>query len=319
MYDQFGSCYVTQMSVNTDSAAQVDPYIFFSSLFGSHVVELYVGDLAIASMVDNILLLTERADPHTKSKPKGFWHESTQQVRRQVNIASHLRNRIESFVNDEVTLDEFQASCRVEADALAASLHKTFQTESMLHGISEGLLSETIELLVSNWARPMLSSFFEIRSLAKNIRVDRDLERAVRRAMIKYSRQLTDMATVDHPENDTASDDCGMEEDGRDLDALLQALSVPNMWKVLVQFNLNDVSRTVREATRRVLDDCGANHELRVKKARALHALGREFHGAFKRQAKSSGIDDENIAAELLHRAVKAALMESVVEDSLFK
>jgi DnaJ domain/X-domain of DnaJ-containing len=318
MYDQYGSCYVTQMSVNSDSTAQVDPYIFFSRLFGSHVVELYIGDLAIASMVDNILLLTERADPHIKSKSRGFWHESMQQVRRQVQIASHLRYRIERYVNDEVTLEEFQASCRIEADALVASLHKPYQTASLLQGISAGLMSETIQLLVANWARPMLSSFFEVKSLAQNVRVDRDLERAVRKAMIKYSRQSTDTAATQR-EEDISGDDCGMDEDGRDLDVLLQAMSVPSMWKVLVQFNVNDVSRTVREATRRVLDDCGGDHELRIRKARALHALAREFYGAFNRQTKSSRIEEIYLDAETLHIAVKAALLESVVEDSLFK
>jgi hypothetical protein len=56
------SCYVTYMAVNNDSTTQVDPYIFFSCLVVLHSVKLYRGDLAIASMVDNILLLTERAD-----------------------------------------------------------------------------------------------------------------------------------------------------------------------------------------------------------------------------------------------------------------
>lgn len=325
MYDQYGSCYVTEMTVNTDSTAQVDPYIFFSSLFGSHIVELYTGDLAIASMVDNILSLTERAEPHIQSKSKIFWHESTQQVRRQVQIASHLRNRIESFVDGEVTLEKFQASCRVEADALAASLHRPFKTESLLQGISAGLLAETIELLVATWAKPMLSSFFEVKSLAQNVRVDRDLERAVRKAMIKYSRQSAESAAAattseyDDGDNSTTSGGCGMDEDGRDLDALLQAMSVPSMWNVLVQFIINDVSRTVKEATRRVLDDCGADHDLRIKKARAMHALGREFHGAFQRHSVDSRTEDVDLDAEKLHRAVKAALLESVVEESLFK
>jgi curved DNA-binding protein CbpA len=320
MYDQHGSCYVTYMSVNNDSTAQIDPYIFFSSLFGSHIVELYTGDLAIASMVDNILLLTDRADPHVKSKSKQFWYESGQQVRRQVQCASHLRNRIESFVNNEVTLDDFHTSCRVEADALAKSLHHRYQTESFLQGIASGLLSETIEVLVAQWARPMLASFFEVKSLAQNIRVDRDLERAVRMAMIKYIRQSADVSNGGSNQQDDVGDDCGLDEDGRDLDALLQAMSVPSMWKVLVQFNVNDLSRTIRAATRRVLDDCGANHELRMKKARALHTLGGEFYNAFQRQAKSSRIEENiDLDAETLHKAVKSALLDSVVEESLFK
>jgi hypothetical protein len=294
--------------------------VFFSSLFGSHIVELYVGDLAISNMVDNILLLTERAEPQIKFKSKVFWYQSTQQVRRQVQIATHLRHRIESYVNDEVTLPEFRASCQYEAEALASSLHKTYQTESLLQGIALGLFPETLQLLVAKFAKNMLASFFEVKNLAQNVRVERDLDRAVRKAMIKYNKQSLD--EVRKNQNSTGdnseTDDCGMDDDGRDLDSLLQTMAVPSMWKVLVQFNVNDVAKTVQEATRRVLDDCGADRDLRIKKARALHSLGQEFHRAFQRQTQMQP-DNIELDAERLHRAVKTALLDSVVEESLFK
>jgi hypothetical protein len=326
LYDEHGSCYVTQMSEKTDSTAQVDPYIFFSTLFGSHVVELYVGDLGISSMVDNILLLTERADTQYQANSKGFWYESAQQVRRQVRIASHLRSRIESYVNDEnVTLEEFQTSCTYEADALASSLRDNFRTESLLKGIASGLIAESIEYLVAPMFRPMFGSYFEIKSLTHNLRVDRDLERAVRKAMMKYSRQTSTANTHDEVDDEdektNTRDDCGgMDDDGKDLDALLQAMSAPRMWNVLLDFNVNDVARTVREASRRVLYDCGPEKQLRLKKATALNALGRAFHEAFQRQVKKSVVHDKvEMTAESIHEKVKAALLESVVRDSVFK
>ncbi|KAL3908645.1 MAG: hypothetical protein SGILL_008407 [Bacillariaceae sp.] len=318
MYDQHGSCYVSYMEENPDSTTEVNPYVFFSSVFGSHIVELYVGDLAVANMADNVLMLTERAEPEIKSKSKSFWFKSKQQVRRQVQIATHLRHRIESYVNDEISLPEFQASCRYEGEALAAALHKTYQTEWLLQGIAFGLFPEALPLLVAKFAKKMLSSFFEVKNLAQNVRVDRDLDRAVRKGMIKYSRQAAkDLKNKKNVTDDTneADDDC----DRRDLDSLLRAMSVPSMWKVLEQFNVNDVSRTVQEATRRVLDDCGADRDLRIKKARALHALGQEFHGAFLRQSKNQAIDDIALDAATLYMRVKRALLDSVVEESLFK
>jgi hypothetical protein len=231
MYDQHGSCYISYMDENTDSTAQVNPCVFFSSLFGSHIVELYVGDLAVANMADNILLLTDRADPQIKSKLKTFWFKSKQQVRRQVQIATHLRHRIESYVNDEVSLPEFKASCQYEAEALAAALQKTYQTESLLQGIALGLFPETLQLLVTKFAKKMVASFFEVKNLAQNVRVDQDLDRAVRKAMIKYSRQSKDsMGKQENATEDiTEEDDCGMDDDGRDLDSLLQAMLVPSM------------------------------------------------------------------------------------------
>ena len=327
LYDQHGSCYITQMMENTDSTAQVNPYIFFSRLFGSSVVELYVGDLAIASIVDNILLLTDRADSQfSETKSNVYWEESPQQVRRQVHIASHLRYRIDSYVSsNEVSLEDFQSSCRSEAQALAAALYETYHSATLLQGISAGLIAETTEYLVAPWARPMLGSFFEVRDLAKNIRVDRDLDREVWKAMRRYKFNGTNSEEDDNGET-SSSEDCKMDEEGKDLDALLRAMSVPSMWRVLLQFNANDVARTVREATKRVLLDCDPHSEHmecggehRLKKAQALNALGRGFHSAVQNLLrKKHKIEIEKADADALHVAVKAALLESVVKDSLF-
>ena len=50
LYDAHGVCFADHMP--SETSARVDPYTFFSILFGSGVVEPYVGDLAIASIVD---------------------------------------------------------------------------------------------------------------------------------------------------------------------------------------------------------------------------------------------------------------------------
>ncbi len=50
LYDTHGVCFANYAPM--ESSARVDPYSFFSILFGTGVVEPYVGDLAIASIVD---------------------------------------------------------------------------------------------------------------------------------------------------------------------------------------------------------------------------------------------------------------------------
>jgi hypothetical protein len=288
-------------------------------------VELYVGDFAIASIVDNILLLTNRADPQfSQAKSKGFWHESTFQVRRQVRIASHLRFRIESYVNDDtVSLEDFEASCNYEADALAVLLHKNYGTESLLHGIASGLITETLKHLTGPLAKPMLASFFEVKNLAQHVQANRDLERHVRRALINYSRASMDSnessnSSAHNSEEYHPQGDCGMDDERRDLDSLLQVMSVPSMWQVLLEFNVNDVARTVREATRRVLDDCGADHDVRLRKAKALNALGHAFHNAYQNQRKNTKKEEmEHLNHERLQARVREAIFESVVKEHL--
>ena len=68
-----------------------------------------------------------------------------------------------------------------------------------------------------------------------------------------------------------------------------------------------------------MLDDCGADRELRVKKAQALHALAQEFHTAYLSQSKDQPKGEIALDAETLHKRVKTALLDSVLEDSLFK
>jgi hypothetical protein len=49
LYDTHGVCFTDQA---LETSARVDPYTFFSILFGTGVVQPYVGDLAVASIVD---------------------------------------------------------------------------------------------------------------------------------------------------------------------------------------------------------------------------------------------------------------------------
>jgi DnaJ domain/X-domain of DnaJ-containing len=346
MYDDHGACYLRSMSDNAGgSASQVDPYLFFSKVFGTGIVDLYVGDLAIAYMADNLLLLTHRADPgvRTSEFSGALWHASEQQeVRRQVQIASHLRFRIEQAVtsehgNGDTSFLEFEASCGYEVQALAVALQGTGIAAAtwLLHAIAAGLLSETIEYLVPPFARPMFSSYYAIKGAAQNAMVVQELERSVRKAVRRYilSKQDLDANGRVHnstgPGDDTtgtpSDDGCGSDNDeaGLDLDGLLRALAVPSLWDVLVQFNTIDVVRTVREATKRVLDDCGADKEMKLNKARALNALGRAFLKAYEKQ-RTNGDDDgilrqPQIDADALHKAFRVALSASIVDDNLYK
>jgi len=317
------------------SDTQVNPYIFFSTLSGSSIIglELYVGnDLAIATIVDNMLLLTDRADPHFQSPTRKFWYESPQQLRRQVKIASHLRLRIDNYVmssQDVVSLEEFEKSCRYEAEALVTSLDNMNHDRSLLNGIALGVISETIKYLVPPWTKPILMNFFLAKDAVHNFQINRDLNRAVQKSMFQYNRQSSmteeksnNKDTNEDRDGEEESDDnkkqenaCGDEKNGQDLDVLLKAVSTPRMWKALIQFNANDVHKTVREATKRVLDDCGSDNAIRMKKAKALNTLGRAFYDVCKNHEKERSIQRVEFDTETLHKRAKEALLESVEKE----
>ena len=200
IYDKSGSCYVNRITADTTeltSDTQVNPYIFFSKLFGSSAMgpELYVGeDLAIATIIDNMLLLTDRADSRFRSPTREFWYESPQQRTRQVKIASHLRLRIDNYVKssqDCVPLGEFEKSCRYEAEALVTTLDVVNHDRSLLNGIATGIISETMKYLVPPWIKPLLMNFFVARDTVYNFNNNQNLNRAAQESMFKYHRQTS--------------------------------------------------------------------------------------------------------------------------------
>jgi hypothetical protein len=86
------------------------------------------------------------------------------------------------------------------------------------------------------------------------------------------------------------------------------------MVRLVCKFNENDIARTLREATSRVLDDCGEDYALRLKKAMALNILGWEFHSVVAFDTVPFGkLDTETINVD-----VQAALMESITRDVFF-
>jgi hypothetical protein len=333
MYDIHGSCYVKHMSDFTDSVAQVNPYLFFTKLFATDILERYVGDLAVASMVSNILHTASPNFPGITVGTSTLWYDSEEQVLRQVEIASHLRFRIEHIIYDHDTnnlsYQEFEDLCIVEGRRLAFVLQESPYATKLLKGIALGLILETKEYLVLPFVRPMINSYCAVRDAPRrgNLMVNK-LGRAVKQAVSKYklSKKNVDLKNDTHEtyeanSDNPSSDDCGMDDKMQDFDDFMEALAVPSFWKVLLEFILYDVTSTVRKATKRVLDDCGADIEMKFKKARALNILGRAFDKAFEMQVKArrkAGMHDQ-IDVETLQRMVKAAFFESILKDNSYQ
>jgi hypothetical protein len=294
----------------TQGSTQIDPYIFFGTLFGSSFVEPYVGNLAVATIVDNALMLTDKAE-HISFTESSY--ESTQQRRRQVEIATHLRDRIESYVTGEVSEEQFRLSCRREAFTLGTAMDEK-QAGVLFKAISSGLDAATYQFLLPSWMKQGLnwasgafdsSDFFDA---TQNLHVMVALERELRKAIEAVENELSGSNSTDDV------DECNERKTTADVDSLLKKLSVPRMVRLVCKFNENDIARTLREATSRVLDDCGEDYALRLKKAMALNILGWEFHSVVAFDTVPFGkLDTETINVD-----VQAALMESITRDVFF-
>lgn len=235
-------------------------------------------------------------------------------MRRQIEIASHLRDRIQNFTSGDISIDEFQSSCRDETQSLAFAMQENFQAEFLLKAISSGIISATAEYTMPSWTKPMMAGFSsDLFDMAKNIKVVFDLEKAIKKA-VKETDVSMNLTSRKSP------DACNSGSQGNsDIDGLLLHLAVPRMLKLVWNFNANDISRTLREACKRVIDDSAANHDLRMKRAKALNVLGREFYAAIRTRHDIYGKDEGKGAfpnEETIQENVKMALMEAVVSGN---
>ena len=332
LYDTHGVCFSEHLHAHE---VQVDPYIFFAIVFGSRVVEPYVGDLAIASIVDNTLLLTNKAKPAGQVKQQGL-DDSDQQLRRQVNIATHLRERIDDYTFGRISKEDFRTSCRTEAQALAMAMESELQVRFLLESIASGLISATVRSLLPAWSKPLLGWAYKALDITRDhSKIHLDLEKAIQQA-------LRDILAEDAKENEAAfivnqyqqeheEDDpleCGQDkkqkaqQSNADVDVLLKKLSNPRLLKLAYQFNANDITRTLRESSKRVLDDAAENQELRSLRAQALNTMGHEFHAAAilyqKHRKGKRKADDGYPDLETIQKTVQSALAESVINEGVF-
>ena len=309
LYDTFGKCYQDHVPENSSS---VDPYVFFAILFGSGVVEPYVGNLAIASIVDNALSLTEFSMPQIAFGGGSNFYSSAQQLQRQVGVALHLRERIGCFVEGTCAKGEFRQSCRAEAESLALAMKGKPERDLLLQAIGAALVIETKQDLEPAWRRNLHGWLTEAIHSTRSMKTTQDLGDAIRQAVVHANAER-----AKRNESEETSSECRSDQSGTgtiDVDALLDNLSVPRVLRLVWEFNTFDVSRTVRDATKKVVDDCGDDKDLRLAKARALNILGKEFLSAIKgKQDTAWGETLDNASdAQSIQETVKAALLDSV-------
>ena len=116
-YDTFGA---SSSSSSNNANFYFNANVFFAILFGVQPeVDVYVGKLTVSTWVGQLVSLY-KTGLFTQDTWSLFREESSQQARqRQVEIATNLVKRIESFVTGQQTAMEFRASGRVEAQRMA--------------------------------------------------------------------------------------------------------------------------------------------------------------------------------------------------------
>lgn len=333
-YDKHG-----KSETNENENMDMDPMVFFNVMFGSTLVEPYIGELWIASMADTMLKDDaggmsmeefQSMGEEEKFKIQQARMESMQEenefkaAKRQVQCAKNLRKRVKSFEEFDYTqpinmgkVDEFKLGCRQEAVEIA----KGAQGELYLQAIGFALeVNAEAYLGFENSPLGLGGHWAKTKQNTSSIGGTFKLLGAGFRA-----------ATAGHRAMQQAEDlQRGMEVNGNtnfDENAVAMQMqeSIDGSLPVFLEFswaiNKRDIQNTLAEVCKKLFADATVPKEIRYRRAEAVRLLGKTFrkvgYAASKLNKDSMSADDikAKLSVAAMATMAKAQGQELTEED----
>jgi len=293
-----------------EAQQQMDPLVFFAVMFGSHLVEPYIGELWIANTADTLMkdvidkskddtVEDEAAELMGNKAKEASVEAEFRQRKREVKCALNIVKRVENFVNGTESEEAFVLSCQEEATKIVeGSFGDVFCTT-----IGFALQVEADEFL--GFKTSFLGMEGHVARTKKNFKTmnnNMHILNAGVKAVSKGQKAMKEVETVQK----------GM-QGGEELTAQEQAEltdmmeeSLPAILELAWAINVRDISKTLKEVCRKIFTDAGVEQKERLKRAEGMRILGREFYAIGKVSGGTSnkGLDTEDIKA----RATVAAM-----------
>jgi len=287
--------------------AEVDPFVFFSIVFGSDLVEPFVGELSIASWVDSIVRLSRAETPDLME----FWSESgLAQHKRRVEIASTLRDKVAPLVDGKMSQDEFATKCKLEAEAInEGAFGATF-----LLAIGDAL-AWSAEAYIGTYTSPMgirglySALLRKLDGAKKSMKTASSFVSVAKQGMKAYTTAREDGA-VDF-ESKEEKEKYIMDMGERSLPAILEMA-----WAV----NVKDIGTTLHFACQKLFSDSGSaarptiDIEERLRRAEAISILGKQFQSVGRAHANVNSHDDMECAVNEMKTRVEVAIEATVMK-----
>ena len=327
-YDQMGKCFV-----EPQTNQQLDSYTFFAVMFGSYLVEPYVGELKIASLVDSFLQVTETSrlhEHHHRAYDGGGGDDVDQasllkQKRRALDIALHLRDRLAKYNAGSQSEAEFRASCRLEAmsiakgdfgDSFLISIGRSLTAEGKkfigkhtsvlgLHGATASLQATTFDMMESY--QTLVALFQSVVSSVGPL-----VEAYIADAKRQNERPTSDSSANSYNGGGgtAGGGNCGSDHEANIETVLLMnklERSIPRALRLVWQLNDRDIRQTLKEAVDRLLRD-GSSYDVRLARAQGLVILGSEFHQMGVLQKRKDRWEDIDALKRSMRTAFEAAM-----------
>mmetsp|Transcript_23267 Transcript_23267/g.33341 ORF Transcript_23267/g.33341 Transcript_23267/m.33341 type:complete len:321 (-) Transcript_23267:491-1453(-) len=278
-------------------------------MFGSHLVEPYIGELWIANTADTLMkdVMEQSATDTTDEEAAEVMQQKSKlsseegefrQRKREVKCAMNALEKVKPFVDGTLSVEQFAQACQQEAteivkgsfgDVFATTIGFALQVEAEeFLGFQTSFLG--VEGHAARTKKKMNSFNNNWKILGAGVNAARKGQKAVK-------------------EIETLQSD-GMEEITPELQAELTAKmdeSLPAILELAWAINVRDISKTLKEVCKKLFSDASVEAEVRTKRAEGILILGREMYNigkAAQGDSSSLKIDSEDIKA----RAAVAAM-----------
>lgn len=317
---------------NSDAglANEIDPLIFFAVMFGSHLVEPYVGELWIATTADTMMKdameqqqamdtenMTEEDAAHMLAGKTTSEETLLKQRKREVKVALNLREKVMPFLEakDEIDMNDFGESVQKEATKIAdTSFGATF-----LVTIGFALEVEGEEFLgfqntalgvgghAARWKKTRKSTQNNWKLMGAGINAATTGRKAMKEVE-SAQRAMEEKRAKDalEPGKENEEEQSGMDEEQAKIATQKLEETIPALLELAWAINIRDISRTLKKACQKLFTDADVPMATRIQRAEAIRLVGSEF----LKIGKARGGDKYSVkdAADIKARAEVAVM-----------
>lgn len=289
-------------SADANLANEIDPLVFFAVMFGSHLVEPYIGELWIATTADTLMkdameqqqsmdmenMTEEDAAKFLASKSASSEEMMLKQRKREVKCALNLREKIIPFMEakEEDDIMVFKASIAKEASKIVStSFGATFlvtigfalevEAEEYL-GVQTSALGMGAINARSRRFRKTTANNWKI--MGAGINAATTGRKAMKEVEAAQKQLEEKKAMKESGEGEADGDDNEMDAEQAKMAAQKLEETIPALLELAWAINIRDISRTLKSACKKLFSDAEVPLETRIRRAEAVRLLGSEFY-----------------------------------------
>jgi hypothetical protein len=254
-------------------------------MFGSHLVEPYIGELWIANTADSLMkdVMNKSSTDSTEDEAADLMaakamdaankENEFKQRKREVKCALNIKKRIEPFIDGMETPEVFGISCREEAQNIV----KGSNGDVFCTAIGFALQVEADEFLgFKNSFLGMEGHAARARKNAKNIQNNMKLVGAGVRAASAGRQAIKEVETVQR----SLDGDAEKTPDAAKVAEISDKMesSLPAILELAWAINVRDIGSTLKQVCKKLFQDAAVPMEVRKKRAEAIRILGNQFY-----------------------------------------